>query len=76
MSSTAELPRHLRKPRLRRAEAREYLEVVHGIVITVSTLAKWACQGAGPRYEKFHNSPMYRPEWIDEFVAAEMKVVR
>src|ERR1700694_801794 len=40
------------KPRLRRAEAVEYLRIEHGLPVTVATLAKLASVGGGPRFEK------------------------
>lgn len=40
------LPPHLRKSRLRRDEASEYLGIIHGIPIAKATLAKLACVGA------------------------------
>jgi len=45
------LPPHLRKPRLNRKEACEYLEMVHGITRAVNTLAKLAHTGGGPAIE-------------------------
>ena len=46
------LPPHLRKKRLRRDEAVEYLERVHGVVIAAATLAKMVTKGGGPRFVK------------------------
>lgn len=64
------LPPHLRKPRLRRDEAVEYLKLKHGIDRSVATLAKWAVMGVGPRYQKVNCSPLYPTAeldtWADE----------
>ncbi len=45
------LPTALRKPRLRRWEAAEYLRLVHGIEVAPATLAKWATVGGGPAFK-------------------------
>jgi hypothetical protein len=59
------LPLALRKPRLRRWEASEYLEVVHGLVIAPATLAKWASIGGGPRFHKSLRTPLYPTAELD-----------
>lgn len=59
------LPPHLRKPRLRRDEAVEYLKLKHGIDRSVATLAKWAVMGVGPRYQKVNRSPLYPTAELD-----------
>ncbi len=69
----AELPARLRKIRLRRAEASEYLELAHGIAITVATLTKMASRRTGPRYSKLNRSPLYVRADIDAWVAATLK---
>ena len=43
------LPEKFNRPRLRRKDAAEYLELRWGIKIAPSTLAKWACTGGGPQ---------------------------
>ncbi|MEO5375483.1 MAG: hypothetical protein H7840_14630 [Alphaproteobacteria bacterium] len=53
------LPATLRKPRLRRWEASEYLRLAHGIEVAAATLAKWASVGGGPVFEKFNRTPLY-----------------
>lgn len=70
-----DLPPRLRKPRLRRSEAAEYLALVHGIEIAPATLAKWACQGSGPACEKLHRTPFYRRGELDRWVAASLQPV-
>ncbi|WP_216671363.1 hypothetical protein [Mangrovicoccus sp. HB161399] len=59
------LPPHLRKPRLRRDEAVEYLNLKHGIVRSVATLAKWAVMGIGPRFHKVNRTPLYPTTELD-----------
>jgi len=49
------LPSHLRKPRLRRDEASEYLLTVHGVTVAKSTLEKYATNGGGPLFYKISN---------------------
>lgn len=68
------LPRELRKPRLRRVEAVEYLMLVHGIPIAVTTLNKLASVGGGPEFEKFNRTPLYPRDKLDEW--ARMKLSR
>lgn len=64
------LPPALRKPRLRRDEASQYLELAHGIVMAPSTLATLATRGGGPPFQKSLRTPLYpRAEldkWADE----------
>ncbi len=75
MNPRVDLPTHLRKVRLRRAEVAEYLEAAHGIVVAPSTLAKWASQGSGPPYALLNRSPLYERVEIDRWVAATLKPV-
>lgn len=66
------LPPHLRKPRLRRFEVPEYLEIVHGVTVAVKTLEKLASVGGGPEFVKFNNrTPFYPTEKLDEWVASK-----
>lgn len=60
-------PSHLRKPRLRRQEACEYLAFVHGLVFAPSTLAKLACVGGGPSYQKSGRIPLYPVKELDRW---------
>lgn len=53
------LPLSLRKPRLRRWEASEYLELVHGLRFAPATLAKLACIGGGPVFHRVNSTPLY-----------------
>lgn len=56
---------------LRRADAARYLQERYGSY-TNDTLAKLACIGGGPRFVKMGAFPLYRPEWLDEWVASRM----
>lgn len=66
------LPPALRKPRLRRWEASEYLEMVHGISYAPATLAKMASIGGGPIYQKANNTPLYAREELDAWALARL----
>lgn len=66
------LPPALRKPRLRRWEAAEYLERVHGITIAVATLAKLASVGGGPAYHKSNRTPLYPRDELDRWAAERL----
>lgn len=66
------LPSALRKPRLRRWEASEYLELVHGITYAPATLAKMASVGGGPAYNKANRTPLYPVEELDRWAAARL----
>lgn len=61
------LPPHLRKPRLRRPEVVEYLELKHGITISAATLAKYAVKGVGggPPYNLSVRTPLYPVAELD-----------
>lgn len=63
-----EIPPYLRKPRLRRKEASEYLKLKHGLTVAASTLAKFAVTGGGPAFQKFGRLPLYRPQDLDRWV--------
>lgn len=67
------LPRHLRKPRLRRWEASEYLREVHGIEVAPATLAKWVTVGGGPPYEKMNRTPLYSTAALDTWAASKLQ---
>ena len=53
--------------RLRRTEASEYLKERWGIDRAPSTLAKLACIGGGPRFQRANRIPLYAPEFLDEW---------
>ena len=56
--------------RLRRAEAAVYLHETHGIRRTVSTLAKLAVVGGGPRFRVAGRTPLYETDDLDAFAAS------
>lgn len=76
-TSAEQLPPHLRKPRLRRAEASEYLLHAHGLPVAVATLAKWATIGGGPGFQKAGAIPLYPREELDRWAMERLgKLVR
>ena len=60
------------RPRLRRAEAAEYLLEHHGLPVAAKTLAKYATVGGGPKFEKFGHVPLYPTALLDEWAAAKL----
>lgn len=66
------LPSALRKPRLRRWEASDYLRIAHGITIAPATLAKMASIGGGPAYNKANRTPLYPVEELDRWASARL----
>lgn len=60
------------KPRLRRDEAVVYLEMMHGITLAVASLARMACHGGGPQYQKFNRSPLYLKADLDAWAAEKL----
>lgn len=66
------LPPALRKPRLRRWEAADYLRLKHGIEIAAATLAKWASVGGGPAYQKVNRTPVYPTVELDRWAAEKL----
>lgn len=68
------LPAHLRKARLRRTEAVEYLAIKWGITLKASTMAKYASLRCGPAYDRFNRSPMYRLDVLDAWAASKLGV--
>ncbi|MFN3076371.1 MAG: hypothetical protein ABT940_05740 [Alphaproteobacteria bacterium] len=71
------LPPYLRKPNLRRWEASQYLELVHGLTIAPSTLAKWATTGGGPAYFPAGRTPLYPRQELDRWATERLgKLVR
>ena len=76
-SGTAELcpPATFRKPRLRRWEASEHLLTQHGIALAPATLAKLACLGGGPPFQKAGRVPLYPVNLLDEWANARLGAV-
>ncbi len=66
------LPAALRKPRLRRTEASEYLMLKHGLPIKPATLAKYACLGGGPELQHFNRTPLYHRDELDKWAAKRL----
>ncbi len=67
------LPAAIRnKPRLRRDEAVQYLEVTFGIVYAVASLARFACHGGGPKYSKVNRTPLYAKTDLDAWAAEKL----
>lgn len=65
------------KPRLRRWEASRYLLDRHGIAMAVATLAKLACLGGGPPYQKAGRVPLYPVDLLDQWASARLgRVIR
>ena len=52
-----------------------YLKQTHGVDCAASTLAKLACIGGGPPFEKFGAKPLYRPALVDAWVADRMSKI-
>ena len=63
-------------PRLRRSQAVEYLRAVHGIPTTVATLAKLACVGGGPSFQKFGRIVLYPMVELDHWAEARISAPR
>ena len=70
------LPPALSKPRLRRSEASQYLEVIHGITLAPSTLATMATRGGGPAFHKVNRTPLYPRPSLDEWAAEKLGILR
>ncbi|WP_246694851.1 hypothetical protein [Methylobacterium sp. WL6] len=70
-------PPKVSKPRLRRWEASRYLLNEHGIEMAIATLAKLACLGGGPPFQKAGRVPLYPVDLLDEWALARLgRVVR
>jgi hypothetical protein len=70
------LPPALRKPRLRRWEACEYLEIAHGITIAAATLAKMVTTGGGPMFQKSMRTPLYPRDELDRWATERLGKLR
>jgi hypothetical protein len=66
------LPEKFNRPRLRRKLAAEYLELRWGITIAPSTLAKWACTGGGPAFQRMNRTPLYSPVGLDAWAVVKL----
>ncbi len=56
---------------LRRTEAAEYLKARYGFGAT-QTLAKLACIGGGPLFQKYGRHPLYTQDNLDSWAAMRM----
>lgn len=59
------------KTYLRRDKAAQYLQERYG-AYTTDTLAKLACVGGGPRYQKLGPYPVYTPQDLDAWAESRM----
>ena len=59
------------KTYLRRDKAAAYLQERYG-AYTTDTLAKLACVGGGPRFQKLGPFPVYLPEDLDAWAMSRM----
>lgn len=66
------LPPALKKPRLRRWEASQYLAAVHGLTVATASLAKMASVGGGPIYQKYNRTPLYPVAELDRWALARL----
>ena len=66
------LPEYLQRPRLRRKLACEYLEMMFGITVAPSTLAKYACVGGGPDFQRINRTPLYPRESLDAWALKKL----
>jgi hypothetical protein len=67
LMSANDIPVRLKKPRLRRWEAAEYLEIRHGLRIAPATLAKLASIGGGPAFNHAGRIPLYPTGELDQW---------
>ena len=67
MNAIPTLPQHLCKPRLRRWEAAEYLELAYGLKVAAASLAKMASTGGGPAYHSVNRAPLYPTVELDSW---------
>ena len=74
--NTNALPDHLLRPRLSRSEASEYLGRRHGIKMAVATLAKLACVGGSPPYQKDGRRPAYPVPELDAWAIERLGALR
>ena len=69
---TVNMPKHLQKPRLRRWEASEYMELAHGLTVAPATLAKLASIGGGPGFHRVGRIPLYPRDELDHWAKARL----
>lgn len=66
------LPLALRKPRLRRWEASQYLLLVYGMTVAPATLAKYASVGGGPSFHRANRIPLYPTVELDRWAEGRL----
>jgi hypothetical protein len=58
---------------LRRDDAAHYVRTRHGLSCTAGYLAKLACQGGGPCFQRLDaRVPVYTPEDLDDWAASRL----
>jgi hypothetical protein len=57
---------------LRRWEASQYLQELHGLRCAPASLAKKACLGVGPKICFVNGIPFYRPSELDQWAKASI----
>ncbi|MCK8787739.1 hypothetical protein M0638_25590 [Roseomonas sp. NAR14] len=75
-SMSEALPLALRKPRLSRTEAVQYLKLAHGVPVAVATLAKLAVIGGGPAFHKPGRAVVYPRDELDRWAAEKLGKLR
>ena len=70
------LPPALRKPRLRRWEASEYLTIAYGMTVATATLAKLASIGGGPLFQHANRTPLYPKSELDRWALERLGVLK
>jgi hypothetical protein len=77
VGKSKDIPKHLQKPRLRRWEVSEYMELMHGLTIAPVTLAKLASIGGGPGFHRVGRIPLYPRDELDRWAVNKLgRVVR
>lgn len=74
MASYDENLPHLKRQRLGRPAASEYLRHAHGVEIKPTTLAKLASTGGGPKFYKFGRSVLYDRDFLDDWVRSRLQL--
>ena len=59
---------------MRRKEAGAYCQS-RGFPVSANYLRKLACIGGGPQFQYFGRVPMYKREWLDEWIASKLSDV-
>lgn len=66
----------LKKPRMRRDHASQYLELAHGITMAPATLATLATRGGGPPFQKVNRTPLYPRVLLDAWATEKLGPLR